>query len=298
MTSMTVMTTDDQHTTSTGRHMTSNQETAPVTAPKPLNPSASVPAFFGAELRRLRLIADMTQDELGSKILYTSSLVGLVEAARRTPTRDFAERCDATLDADGHLLRVWDLLTHARWPDPTKQLSDREACATVVRCVETTLIPRLLQTPEYARAALAARGDCRAPEDLDAAVDASLARRRVLDTASCWFAIDEAVLRRRVGGPDVMRAQLLHLIEAAAVPGTVLQVVPFSVEEYPGLHGPFTLLSADDAPDVACLDGHTTILIDNPDTVARCGNAFDLIRATAPSPRQSLAAIRGVLDAL
>lgn len=269
-----------------------------MTAPKPLNPSVSVPAFFGAEVRRLRLLADLTQDDLGSKILYTSSLVGLIESARRTPTRDFTERCDTTLSADGHLLRLWDLLTHARWPDAAKQAHDLEAASRAIRCYETTLIPRLLQTSDYARAVLATLGDRAACADLDSAVDTVSARQHVLTTATCWFAIDETVLHRRIGGVGIMRAQLERLARAADMPGVVVQVVPTEAREYPGLHGAVALLSPEGSLDVAYFEGHTTVLIDNPDTVARCSHAFDVIRATALSPVRSLAAIRSAIHHL
>lgn len=270
-----------------------------MTALKPLNPSSSVPAFFGAELRRLRIQAALTQDELGSKILYTSSLVGLVESARRTPTRDFAERCDSTLNGDGHLLRVWDLLTHSRWPDPAKQITDLEAAATAVRCYETTLIPRLLQNSDYARAVLTAHGSLAASgADPDAAVDAITNRQRALTNATCWFAIDETVLRRRIGRPDAMREQLDRLAEEAAQPGTVIQIVPTDTREHPGLHGPFTLLSLDESPDVAYIETPAIVLLDNPGTVTRYAHTFDLIRATALSPRRSVDVIRAVIDEL
>ncbi|HEU5426479.1 MAG TPA: helix-turn-helix transcriptional regulator, partial [Actinocrinis sp.] len=62
-----------------------------------LDPSASVAAYFGAELRRYRVAADLTQERLGEVINYTGALIGLVETAKRTPTREFAERCDVAL---------------------------------------------------------------------------------------------------------------------------------------------------------------------------------------------------------
>ncbi|MFD0531070.1 helix-turn-helix domain-containing protein [Kitasatospora arboriphila] len=75
-----------------------------------LDPSSSVLGFFGSELRRFREASGLTQDRLGEVVNYTGSLVGLVETARRKPSREFTERCDAALGTDGALARIWPLL--------------------------------------------------------------------------------------------------------------------------------------------------------------------------------------------
>lgn len=160
-----------------------------------LDPSASVAAYFGAELRRYRVAADLTQERLGEVINYTGALIGLVETAKRTPTREFAERCDVALGTDGALIRLWPLLRRATFPAFVRQFVELEATATQVRSFECQLVPGLLQTPDYARAVLAVRGSHPTADVLDEAVSARISRQALLTGSpapTCWFVLDEA----------------------------------------------------------------------------------------------------------
>ena len=87
-----------------------------MTQARELDPSSSVLAYFGSELRRFRTAANLTQGQLGDAINYTGALVGLIETAKRTPARDFAERCDAVLNTDGALIRLWPLVNQPSLP--------------------------------------------------------------------------------------------------------------------------------------------------------------------------------------
>lgn len=133
-----------------------------------LDPSASVPSFFGAELRRYRKAAGLTQDELGKLINYTGSLMGQVETALRRPVLAFAEICDRVLDTGGFFARLWPLLR--LYPPQCDYLAELEVVAVSIRSLEPLCIPGLLQTPEYARALLRARAPRSTPEHLDQAM--------------------------------------------------------------------------------------------------------------------------------
>lgn len=272
-------------------------------APAELDPSASVLAYFGSELRRYRLAAELTQGRLGEIINYSGALVGLVETAERTPSRDFAERCDAALETDGALSRLWPLLHKATFPAFVRPFVELEATATQIRSFECQLAPGLLQTPAYAHAVLAARASHPTADVLDEAVSARISRQALLTGAPapmCWFVLDEAVLRRLVGSRDTMRAQLVRFVEVSELPNVFLQVVPFDAGEYPGLDGGLTLLSFADGPDVGYIEGHggSAVLIESPGPVAECNLAFDLIRATALSPKRSRDLIKAAMEDL
>ncbi|HEV2639404.1 MAG TPA: helix-turn-helix transcriptional regulator [Actinocrinis sp.] len=271
--------------------------------PLDLDPSSSVAAYFGAELRRFRLAASLTQERLGDVINYTGALVGLVETAKRTPTREFAERCDVALDTDGALIRLWPLLSRATFPAFVRHFVELEATATQIRSFECQLVPGLLQTPDYARAVLAARAVHSTPDVLDEAVSARMSRQAILKGSPaplCWFVLDEAVLRRRIGSSAVMRAQLAQFLEVTRLPNVFVQVVPFDAGEYPGLDGGLTLLSFADAPDIGYIESHggSSVLIESPGPVAECNLAFDLTRATALSPRLSADMIKAAMEDL
>ena len=87
-----------------------------MSAPRELDPASSVLAYFGAELRRLRAAAGISQEDLAQQISYSASLVGMIETARRAPARDFALRCDGVLGSDGALARLWPLVSQEALP--------------------------------------------------------------------------------------------------------------------------------------------------------------------------------------
>jgi transcriptional regulator with XRE-family HTH domain len=272
-----------------------------MTLPRELDPSSSVLAYFGAELRRHREAAGLSQERLAKLITYSAGLVGLIETARRTPSRDFAERCDAALETDGVLLRLWPLVHRGAFPEWVRNFVELEATASAIRSFECQLIPGLLQTEDYARAVLRVRPSRFSPAQLDEAVAARLSRQSILNEPSsplAWFILDEAILRRPIGNAATMRAQLTRLLEVGDSPHVFVQVVPFTVGEYPGLDGGLTILSFDERPDIGYLEGHggSAVLIESPDQVAECSLAYDMTRAVALSPKLSADMIRAAME--
>ncbi|HEY3259121.1 MAG TPA: Scr1 family TA system antitoxin-like transcriptional regulator [Pseudonocardiaceae bacterium] len=127
-----------------------------------------------------------------------------------------------------------------------------ESSAKIVRSFEPLLVPGLLQTEEYARAVIGV-AEADNPQRIDALVDLRVQRQEILtrqpSTAQFHFILDEAAIRRRVGGPDVMRRQLLQLREVAEYPNVTVRVVPFAAGMYPRLQVPYVLLEFPDDED-------------------------------------------------
>ncbi|MDX3576318.1 MULTISPECIES: helix-turn-helix transcriptional regulator [unclassified Streptomyces] len=120
-----------------------------------------------------------------------------------------------------------------------------EGAAALIRQYEPHFVPGLLQTEDYARGVLksGAIGQTR-PEDIERLVALRIQRQDLLtreDAPRLWVVMDETVLRRPAGGPEVMRAQIDKLLEAAALPNVTLQVAPFANGPHPGTYGPFVL---------------------------------------------------------
>jgi transcriptional regulator with XRE-family HTH domain len=262
-----------------------------------LDPSASVPAFFGAELRHHRKAAGLTQEELGEQINYTGALIGMIETTLRAPTLRFAEACDRVLGTDGALTRMWALVSRSptRYPD----LAELEAAAVSIRSLEPLRIPDLLQTPEYARAVLASRA---ALDDIDQAVAGLMDRQRLLDQPSpppCWFIIGEAALRCPVGSPEIMRDQLATLLKAADTRRTMIQIMPYDTGGYAGLEGRVTLLTLEEGANVGYLNTYgNTMLIELPEHVAACSHGYNMAIAMALPPTPSANMIRTAMEAL
>lgn len=267
-------------------------------APRELDPSASALAFFGSELRRLRNRSGLSQERLGEIINYTGSLVGLVETAVRNPGRDFAERCDGALGADGALTRLWPLVSRSGLPRWFQNYAELEAKATEIRTYQVQVVHGLLQTADYAREVLRPAR----PEDLEGLTEARMERQEILARETpprLWMVLDEAALRRTIGDAEVMRTQLARLLDYRDAPGIVVQVLPNSEGAHAGLNGSFNLLSFDDSPDVAYAEGYGgSQTLTDPDEVQLCDLKYDLLRAAALSPDESAELIARVLEEL
>jgi transcriptional regulator with XRE-family HTH domain len=267
-------------------------------APLDLDPASSVLAYFGSELRRYRGAAGLSQERLGEIVNYTGALIGMIETAKRTPTRDFAERCDAALNTDGALIRLWPLVNRGVFPSWFRGFVELEATATSILSFSVQVVPGLLQTESYARAVLLA-GRHPTVDDL---VAARLDRQRILSRPKpplLWVVLDEAVLRRRVGGPVVMREQLKRLVDSASSPRIVLQVLPFDVGAHAGTDGSLTILSFDEGSDAGYVEGiGSGQLMTGPEEVDRCRLVYDLVRAAALSPEASAEMISATMEEL
>ncbi|WP_432039728.1 helix-turn-helix domain-containing protein [Streptomyces cucumeris] len=261
-----------------------------------LDPSASPLNYYGYELRRLRESAHLTLNQLGKIIFCTGSLIGQIETARKAPTRELTERADAALGADGALLRLWPLVARSQLPGWFQSYADMEAIATYLSTYQTQLVHGVLQTQEYASAVLGAL----TKERLDVRVEARLERQRILSRTNppaVWVVLSEAVLRWNIGGRDVMRRQLAHLLSFRDREDVNLQILPFSAGAHAGLPGSFTLLRFKDEPDIAYTEhydsGHMTF---NPADIRDRSLRYDHLQAAALSVEDSAERIAQVME--
>ncbi|MFE7114447.1 helix-turn-helix domain-containing protein [Streptomyces sp. NPDC057654] len=250
-----------------------------------LDPTASVLAFFGSEVTRLR--GSTSQTELASDANTTQPVISRVERGRRVPSADLAADLDTALKTDGHFTRLHPLVLRYAYPSWFLPYVELEREAFQIRTFESQVIPGLLQTEDYARAILASgRPDC-----LQDLVAARMSRQAVLEGEErprAWFVVDEQALCRPVGGPEAMRDQLAHLLKAAEEPRTVIQVIPRRVATHPGLEGPFTVMDLDKGRSVLYVDGFSKgrLEVDTKELVG-AAHAYDLLRAVALSPEES-----------
>jgi len=171
-----------------------------------------------------------------------------------------------------------------------------EQAASLIRGYEPHCIPGLLQTEDYARSLTLAGYPAARREEIDRRVALRIMRQQILtrsDPPALWVVLDEAVLRRPVGGPAVMRAQLGRIIDAAAQPNITLQVLPFAAGAHPVMYGMFHLLRFPTAelPDVIYGENLTSAFyLDKPADVATYTEALDLLCAQA-SPADKTASI-------
>ncbi|MFB7412002.1 Scr1 family TA system antitoxin-like transcriptional regulator [Streptomyces sp. NPDC056202] len=261
-----------------------------------LDPSASPLDYYGYELRRLREEAGLSQSQLGDVLFCTGSLVGQVETARKVPTREFSERLDAALMTGGLFTRLVGLVLKSQLPSWFRPYADMEARATYLCSFQVQVVHGLLQTKGYARALMGARVE----SDLDGMVAARIERQRIMDRENpplFWVVMSEAALRQEVGGQQVMREQLAHLLVMQEREWVKIQILPFEAGAHAGSHGSFNLLRFESDPDLVYTEdfvqGHMTV-----DSAAfREGSLrYDHLRAAALSVEDSTTLITRVME--
>jgi transcriptional regulator with XRE-family HTH domain len=272
---------------------------------------------LGAELRALRTGAGLTSGEAARLVGWHQSKVSRIETgASGVKPSDVRLLLDAYGVEEEELREFLLVLSGSRegrrdhwWhayrgvlPPTYRDFISLESQASAMRTLETSVVPGLLQTPEYARAVTRAAMGAVDEDRLDTLVEVRLARQDVLRSKpplALDAVLDEAVLRREVGGPEVMTRQLERLVEAARLPQVRLQVLPFSAGAHIGITGPFVIFSFPSISDldVVVLDHLTSSLyLERKEDLQAYAEAFDTLRAHALSPEDSLDLIAGIGD--
>lgn len=218
-----------------------------------------------AELRKARQEAGLTQEQVAAAMDWSLSKVIRIEAGsvgistndlksllRHYKLVDEARTDELVMLARAARERSWWSGYRDVAPKGLLQLIGYESAAVIRRNFEPLLVPGLLQTEEYARAVIRQLEERYPAERVDALVELRMRRQELLDRADSpllFFILDEAVVRRLVGGKAAMRRQVRRLIELADSPNVTIEVVPFSAGVHPGIKGPFVVLEFPDPAD-------------------------------------------------
>ncbi|MDQ1040314.1 transcriptional regulator with XRE-family HTH domain [Streptomyces sp. V3I8] len=276
---------------------------------------------LGAELRALRALAGLTSGQAARLVGWHQSKVSRIETGRSgVRPADVRLLLDAYGVRDPELHELLVLLAGSdddgrqRWwhayrsilPSTYSDFISLESQAGAMRTLENSVVPGLLQTREYARAVTRAAVDAAPDGTADALVEVlvkvRLARQDVLRSNTplrLSAVLDEAVLRRTVGGPEVMARQLERLKEAAHLPHVRLQVLPFGIGAHIGVTGPFVIFSFPNRSDldVVVLDHLTSSLyLEQREDLQSYEEAFDSLQGQALSPEDTLDFIAGLAD--
>ncbi|WP_443035405.1 Scr1 family TA system antitoxin-like transcriptional regulator [Streptomyces sp. BE230] len=267
---------------------------------KELNPEASPQAAFGARLRRLREERGWTQDHLGSLVGCTGRHISAIETGRKSPTLPFSRRADVVLGTVGHadsFEREWREIKHGNLLEGFPEYVGYEGRAVEIRVFEIGIIPGLLQTPEYARvlAEAALRRGAITPEQADERASLAAERQAALvrpRPPMVFVTLDESCVRRTVGGPALMDAQLARLVEFAALPNTLLQVAPYAIGERRTFNLPVHLLTMSDRSVLCYAESQAQGHLDREtSSVVPMLTAYHQLQGEAMSPAASMAMI-------
>jgi transcriptional regulator with XRE-family HTH domain len=269
---------------------------------------------LGSELRRLREAQSIKLEEVAEQLGLAPSTLSRIETGK-APTRsaylnsmleiygvvDPSQRqLLVEMAREGHRKGWW-----AVWDDvlPTGFgiYVGLEAEAASLRVYEAQVVHGLLQTEDYARAVMTTVRRRQTPEEIDRLVALRMQRQDVLlraDPLELWIILDEAVIRRIMGPPELMRVQLERLCGASLMPNVTLQVLEFSSGLHPALNGPFAIIEFPERfdPDVVYSEGvgGQAYVEEREKAVKAQVEAFDLLRATALPPADSVELIRTI----
>ncbi|WP_283133357.1 helix-turn-helix domain-containing protein [Rhizohabitans arisaemae] len=263
---------------------------------------------LASELTRLRKVSGLSREEVAERLELAPSTVYRIETGHTRPQsrtiRDMldlyrlegAER-EALLNlAKEAGRRGW---WHAFGDVVSGPYIGLEAESSSLRNYEPLMIPGLLQTEGYARAVVSA-ALVEDPTEIERRIALRMERQRRLigpGHFTLWAVVDEAVLRRPVGGREVLLEQLAQLVETAARPNVTIQVVPFEVGAYLGMGNPLVILGFPDPedPDVVFLENMGgELYLEDSGLISRYTQVFDHLRAAALGPEQSIAKIQSV----
>ncbi|MFF8657914.1 helix-turn-helix domain-containing protein [Streptomyces huasconensis] len=255
--------------------------------------------MFGALLRFFRDRAGMSQETLGTHVQYSKSQVAMVERGERAPKGKLVDIADSVLGAQGALLAAAKELKVDRFPSWFEEYVDEEAKAAAIHMYATHVIPGLLQSEAYARAIF----NCqycppREDEEVETRLAARLDRQRVLRRKPMplvSFVVEEATLTRPLGGPDVLKGQLHHMLDIARMRHVELQVMPHDRQTHAGLSGPMILLETAERRQLAYLEGqgYGFLVSEQPDVSDLFGK-YGILRAQALTPDESMKFIEQV----
>ncbi|GLW73627.1 transcriptional regulator [Kitasatospora phosalacinea] len=270
--------------------------------------------LLGSQLRRLREGCAITREDAGYAIRASESKISRMELGRVSfKERDVADLLSlyglsAGPDREALLALVREANKSGWWhsyndvlPNWFQTYIGLEEAAALIRTYEVQFVPGLLQCEEYARAIFAQNRPALDEEEIDRRVALRTRRQKLLTEGrgpKLWAVIDEAALRRPVGGPEVMRAQLEHLVELADYPSVVVQVMPFRFGAHAGESGAFSVLRfpEQDLPDVVYVEQLTSALyLDKRDDVDEYLQVMERLCVDSLTPQQTLDLLHSIL---
>jgi DNA-binding XRE family transcriptional regulator len=270
--------------------------------------------ILGRQLQALREKAGLTYQQAGDAIYASEWTIRRMEAGKGSlkplniKSLLVAYSVTDVREIDAFLALARDASRPGWWhsysdvlPEWFKVAVGLEESASLIRGYQPQVVPGLLQTAAYARAITAASFPHETVEDQERRVALRLGRQDLLRRPAppeYWIVLEETVLRRPIGGPEVMRGQVEYLIEAAARPNVTVQVLPFSVGWHPALYGMFNIFRFPDEEmdDVVYSEELTgAFYLNKPDETGKYTEALDRMAAQAATPDQTITILRKIL---
>jgi transcriptional regulator with XRE-family HTH domain len=271
---------------------------------------------LAAQLRQLREAAGLTQEDVAERTGKDRSTLYRLENAQQRPQRStliqLMDLYGVEPDKRAELLAVLRQAGELGWvrghrshlPEAYSDYISFESEASTISNYESLFIPGLLQTEDYTRAVIRGTLPHATEEQVENRVAARMERQAVLakqNPARLWAIMDEAAVRRAVGGPGVMRRQLRRIAEAASQPNLTAQIIPYAAGAHPGMQGSFILLDFPDPADPSLIYMESLagdLFLENSTDISRYIENFQHLRAAALRPDETIALLAEAADNL
>ncbi|MEV4442295.1 helix-turn-helix transcriptional regulator [Streptomyces sp. NPDC049577] len=247
--------------------------------------------YCGNQIKLWRTHAGISREQLAEEAGYEYESIKSMEQGRRKPALRVLEIADEMCGAVGKLVAGAGYLQPEKFPSRVQDYLAVEAEAIAIHAYQPLLIPGLLQTKEYARQLISTFWPPVDDETAEERIQARLMRQETMRQRPATlftFIIYEAALSSQVGGREVMRRQLHHLVEAGELQNVCVQVLPIGSAPTIALGGSLIVLETDQHKHYAYVEGQgTSILHTDPKTVSALSTRHDLIRFHALSFEES-----------
>ncbi|WP_329614240.1 helix-turn-helix domain-containing protein [Streptomyces brevispora] len=270
---------------------------------------------LAAELGRLRSTANLTREDVNEQTGINAATLYRIEKARARPQKrtllalmelygaSEAQRADLLAVQGGSHDQGWLRPYHSELPEEYTAYIGFEAEARTVRNYESLFIPGLAQTERYARAVIKGVLPTASQKEVDQRVQARIERQGVLakpNPLQLWAIMDEAAVRRMVGGREVMREQARHLVRLAEEPQVTFQLIPFGKGAHAGMTGSFVHMDFPDAQDPELVYVDTPagdLFLESETEIRRYKSMFEHLQAVALGPNDSAELLDSVWQA-
>ncbi|RAJ61814.1 helix-turn-helix protein [Streptomyces sp. Amel2xB2] len=264
--------------------------------------SSATMRMFGSQLRLWRTRARYSREQLADEAGYALDTVASVEKGRRMPPSDLVETAETLFDAGGMLRDAASKIVRPKYPDWFEEYVQYEADAVSLGLYENQVIPGLFQSEAYANAVFLSSYPRLDDAEIERRLGARVERQALLSRTPrpmISAVVEQVVLERCIGGRQVMKDQLVHLMQIAELRDVDMQIMPTRRESHAGLNGPMYLIETDGQQRLVYSETQKgSVLISDPKDVSDLNLRYGMLRSQALTPEESMSLLRKTLEDL